>query len=58
MAEQSEEERIEARLTELKARVVEQEAVLTELWLQMLDLRVKRAAIRKILEEDDSNGPH
>jgi len=55
MAEQSEEERIELRLAELKRQIAEHEQILTELWLLMLDLRVKRAAVRKLTEEENGS---
>lgn len=54
MAE-TEEQRIEARLAELKTRIREHEAVMTEMWLEMVDLRAKRAALRHLLEEDNGD---
>ena len=56
MAEQSEEERIEIRLAELKRRIAEQQAVMTEMWLEMIDLRAKRATVRKLTEEENGEG--
>lgn len=55
MAKQSEEDRIEERLLELKRQIAEHEAIMTELWLQMLDLRVKRAAIHEIEDGEDGD---
>jgi hypothetical protein len=52
MTEQSEEERIALRLAELKRRIHETEVTLTEMWLEMIDLRAKRAAVRKLTEQN------
>jgi len=53
MAKQSEEDRIEARLAELKHLIREHESIMTEMWLEMIDLRARRAAVRKLREEDN-----
>lgn len=55
MTEKSEEKRIEERLAELKHMIREHESIMTEMWLEMIDLRARRAAVRKLTEQENGD---